>query len=212
MITLDIFSDPICPWCYIGKAYLDRALEARPEHPFEIRWRPYLLNTNMPAGGMERRTYLEAKFGGQQGAVNAYLPVTEHAQKAGLSLNLESIGRTPNTVDAHRLIHWGALEGRQTAVISALFRAYFKEGRDIGNAAILCAIATEAGLDGKIIARLLATDQDQDEIIERATAAREMGVTSVPTSIIAGEHVIPGAQPPQTWLQVIDELSTQSRL
>ena len=106
MVKLDILSDPICPWCYIGKAYLDRALESSPDHPFEIEWHPFQLNPEMPQGGMDRRAYLEAKFGGKDGAVAAYTPVSEHAAKAGVVINLDKIERTPNTLNAHRLIHW----------------------------------------------------------------------------------------------------------
>lgn len=209
MIKLDIISDPICPWCYIGKARLDRALEARPGHAFEIEWHPFQLNPEMPAEGMDRRGYLEAKFGGRDGAVKAYKPVVEHAAAAGIEIDFEAIKRTPNTLDAHRLIHWAGLEGRQTAVVSALFRAYFREGRDIGDAGVLSALAGEAGLDAAMIATLLAGQADRDEIAARDTHARAHGVSAVPTFIIANQHVAQGAQPTDLWLQVIDELAGQ---
>ncbi|MCR8549693.1 DsbA family oxidoreductase [Salipiger sp. P9] len=206
MVTLDIFSDPICPWCYIGKTLLDRALEAAPGHPFTLRWRPFMLNPQMPAGGMDRRLYLEEKFGGQDRAVAAYLPVAEHAKAAGLTLNLDAIARTPATLDAQRLIHWAGIEGVQTAVVSALFRAYFTEGRDIGDAEVLGDIADACGLDASLILRLLASDADRREIVEMDAAARGMGVTSVPTFVVAGQHAVPGAQPTELWQRVIAEL------
>ncbi|MHA6345487.1 DsbA family oxidoreductase [Roseivivax sp. CAU 1761] len=206
MVKLDILSDPICPWCYIGKAKLDRALEQVPDHPFTIEWHPFQLNPDMPAGGMDRRTYLETKFGGKEAAVRAYMPVAEEAQKAGLNLNLDGIARTPNTLDAHRLIHWAGIEGRQTAAVSALFRAYFKEGRDIGDREVLADIADGIGLDASVVLRLLASEADAEEIRGRDAAAREMGVTSVPTFIVAGQHAVPGAQPPELWIKVIAEL------
>ncbi|WP_425100496.1 DsbA family oxidoreductase [Tropicibacter sp. S64] len=208
MIQLDIFSDPICPWCYIGKANLDRALEARPDHPFRVRWLPFMLNPDMPKGGMDRRDYLETKFGGQDGAVRAYLPVTEHAQQAGVKINLDAIRTTPSTVDAHRLIHWAEMEGVQTPVVSALFRAYFVDGRDIGDPEVLADIADGNGMDAALVLRLLATEEDRREIFERDAAARGMGITSVPTFIVAQQHAVPGAQPPELWAQVIDELLT----
>ncbi|MBV7393319.1 DsbA family oxidoreductase [Mameliella sediminis] len=208
MIQLDIFSDPICPWCYIGKAYLDRALEANPDHPFQIRWLPFMLNPDMPAAGMDRREYLETKFGGKDGAVRAYLPVEEHAKKAGLSMNLDKITKTPNTIDAHRLIHWAGIEGRQTPIVSSLFRAYFIEGRDIGDAEVLADVADGCGLDASLVLRLLASQEDRREIVERDAAARGMGVNSVPTFIVAGKHAVPGAQPPELWSRVIEELRT----
>jgi predicted DsbA family dithiol-disulfide isomerase len=159
MIPLDIISDPICPWCYIGWSNLARAMEARPNHPFAIEWHPFQLNPDMPEGGMDRRDYLEHKFGGRDGAVAAYAPVLEHAERAGLTLNLDRIGKTPNTIDAHRLIHWAGLEGRQTPVALALFRAYFVDGRDIGDPDTLREVAEGAGLDGAMIATLLAGTQ-----------------------------------------------------
>ena len=207
MVKLDIMSDPICPWCYIGKSYLDRALEQRPDHPFFIRWHPFQLNPDMPAGGMDRRDYLERKFGGKSGAVEAYRPVVEHAEKAGLTINLDAIARTPNTLDAHRLIHWADIEGRQTAAVSALFRAYFVDGRDIGDHDVLADIADSIGLDASVILRLLGSDADRQEIVDRDAAARGMGVTSVPTFIVAGQHAVPGAQPTELWLKVMDELA-----
>ena len=207
MIDLHIFSDPICPWCYIGKARLGRALEARPDHPFRIEWHPFMLNPEMPPGGMDRRAYLEAKFGGRDGAVAAYLPVADEAEKSGLTMKLDAIKRTPSTVDAHRLIHWAGIEGRQTAVVSALFKAYFVEGRDIGDSVVLSQIAAACGMDGAVVARLLASDADADDIRARDADARERGIRAVPTFLIAGRHVVPGAQPVALWLSVIDELS-----
>ena len=143
-MQLDIFSDPICPWCYIGKANLDAALTE--ENPFTVEWHPFLLNPDMPAEGMDRRTYLETKFGGKENAVKAYAPIAEAAEAAGLEIDLAAIKRTPNTVNAHRLIHWAGIERRQTPVVDALFRAYFVEGRDIGVSQVLVEIATDAAM------------------------------------------------------------------
>lgn len=208
MVQLDIFSDPICPWCYIGKAHLDRALAEAGAHPFTIRWLPFMLNPAMPAGGMDRRAYLEGKFGGKEAAVRAYLPVAQHAESAGLEINLEAIARTPSTVDAHRLIHWAGVEERQDAVVAGLFRAYFVEGRDLGDAEVLADVADSAGLDASLVLRLLASDADRREIVERDAAARGMGISSVPTFIVAGQHAVPGAQPPELWARVIAELQS----
>ena len=211
-VKLDILSDPICPWCYIGKARLDRALEARPGHPFVIEWHPFQLNPDMPAGGMDRRAYLETKFGGKDGAVRAYAPVVEHAKAAGLEIDFEAMKVTPNTMDAHRLIHWASVEGRQTAMVSALFKAYFIEGRDIGNHDVLADLADGLGMDAAVVLRLLASESDRDEIAARDTAAREMGVSSVPTFIVASKHAVPGAQPAEMWIKVIDEILEQQRV
>lgn len=206
MVTLDIFSDPICPWCYIGKTYLDRALAQAPDHPFQIRWLPFMLNPDMPREGVDRRAYLEGKFGGKEGAVKAYLPVAQHAEAAGLEINLEGIARTPSTIDAHRVIHWAGIEGTQTAVVNGLFKAYFVDSRDIGQAEVLADVADEAGMDASLVLRLLDSDQDRREIVERDAAARGMGINSVPTFIVAGQHAVPGAQPTDLWLRVLEEL------
>jgi predicted DsbA family dithiol-disulfide isomerase len=206
-VKLDIMSDPICPWCYIGKAYLDRALAAAPDHPFVIEWHPFQLNPDMPAGGMDRRAYLEGKFGGKEGAVKAYAPVVEHAEAAGLKINFEGMQRTPNTLNAHRLIHWAGIEGRQTAAVSELFKAYFVDTRDIGDAEVLADIADSIEMDASVVTRLLATEEDMQNIRDRDAHSRSMGVNSVPTFIVGGTHAVPGAQPPELWAKVIAEVS-----
>jgi predicted DsbA family dithiol-disulfide isomerase len=208
MITLDIFSDPICPWCYIGKTLLDRALEANPDHPFIIAWHPFQLNPDMRAEGMDRRAYLEAKFGGKENAVRVYARIAEAAEAAGIEIDFAAIQRTPNTLDAHRLIHWAGIEGRQSLMAAALFRAYFREGRDIGDPATLAALAGQAGMDAGAVARLLATDADRDAIIARDTHARERGISAVPTFVIANQYVLSGAQQTPLWQQVIAELGS----
>ena len=206
MIKLDILSDPICPWCYIGKTHLFRTLSRRPDHPFVLEWHPYQLNYDMPAGGMDRRAYLEAKFGGREGAAKAYAPVLNAAEAAGLTIDFGAIARTPNTLDAHRLIHWAGLEAKQTPVVQALFEGYFERGQDLGDTTVLTAIGTACGLDEDMLERLFASDADREDIRARDAHARERGVTGVPTFVIGGQHVVTGAQPPELWAQVIDEL------
>ncbi len=208
-VKLDIMSDPICPWCYIGKTHLDKALAAVPEHPFVIEWHPFQLNPDMPEAGMDRRDYLERKFGGKEGAVRAYAPVVEHAEKAGLKIDFEGMKRTPNTLDAHRLIHWAGIEGKQNAVVDALFDAYFVQARDIGDAEVLADIADSAGMDAAVVMKLLKSDADREDIRNRDTHSRQMGVTSVPTFIVANQHAVPGAQPPEMWEKVIGEIMSQ---
>lgn len=211
MIKLDIISDVACPWCYVGKGYLDRALEARPDHPFEIEWHPYQLNPDLPPEGMDRMDYMTAKFGSRENIVRVHEPLLAHAEKAGVSFDLPAIQRAPNTLDAHRLIHWAGLEGRQTPVVSALFRAYWREGRDIGDRAVLSDIAGEAGLDRAMIARLLDGDGDRAEIAARVAHSRSRGVNSVPTFIIANRHAVQGAQPADLWLGLIDDLAANGQ-
>jgi len=208
-VKLDILSDPICPWCYIGKAQLDRALAENPDHPFVIEWHPFQLNPDMAPQGMDRRAYLESKFGGKEAAVRAYAPVVEHAETLGLSINFEGMQRTPNTLDAHRLIHWAGIEHKQTNAADALFDAYFVQARDIGDHDVLADIADAIGMDASVVRKLLSTDTDCDAIRDRDAHSRKMGVNSVPTFIIAGQHAVPGAQPTQLWKNVISDLQAQ---
>ena len=210
MVTLDILSDPICPWCYIGKAGLDRALEKRPDHPFAVAWHPFQLNPDMSEGGMDRREYLERKFGGKENAVRVYSSIAEAADAAGLPIDFEAMQRTPNTIDAHRLIHWAGLEQRQGMIVDRLFEAYFVEGRDIGDRDVLTEIAEAAGMDGEMVRRLLGSDADAEDIRARDANAREKGVTGVPTFIVGNRHVLPGAQPAELWERVIDDIAAQS--
>ncbi len=208
MIKLDIFSDPVCPWCYIGKTNLDRALEARPDHPFAIEWHPFQLNPDMPPEGADRMAYLTAKFGAA-GLGPMHERLSGIAREAGLSIDFDAVPRIPNTLNAHRLIHWAGLEERQSAMVSRLFRAYWREGKDIGDTATLAALAGDVGMDPALAERLLASDADTDDIRARDRHARERGVTGVPCFIIANQYVVSGAQPPQVWSQVLDELAAQ---
>lgn len=209
MVKLDIISDPICPWCYIGKTNLDKALAQFPDHPFVMEWHPFQLNPDMPAEGMDRRAYLEGKFGGKEAAIKAYAPVVEHAQTSGAHINFEGIKTTPNTINAHRLIHWAGIEQRQTYVVDLLFKAYFVDGRDIGSAEVLADIAATAEMDASMVTRLLNTDEDLKSIRDRDAHSRKMGISSVPTFILAQQHAVPGAQPPEMWINVIKDIQSQ---
>lgn len=206
MVSLEIISDPVCPWCYIGKARLDRALEARPGHPFEITWRPFQLNPDMPKEGMDRREYLDTKFGGPENARRIYDNIEATAKASGLDIHIDRITRTPNTLDAHRLIRWARDEGCQTPLVSQLFRRYFREGEDIGDRAVLCEAAKSVGMDPEMVARLLESDNDLEEVRAEDRGAREMGVQGVPLFLVARKYALSGAQETDLWLQAIDEI------
>lgn len=207
---LDIFSDPVCPWCYIGKARFDRALEQRPDHPFVIEWHPFQLNPDMPREGMDRREYLQAKFGAPEDVVRVLLPMQQACTELGLPLALDRIQRQPSTLDAHRLIHWAGLEGRQSAVVNALFRANFVDGGNIGDPETLADIAESAGLDRVMIARLLDSDADVEDIRARDSDIRARGLQGVPGFILGRQYVLTGAQPVETWLDIIDQIAAAS--
>lgn len=206
-VSLDIFADPVCPWCLIAKAELDRALESRPDHGLQLVWRPFRLNPDMPPGGIPRERYLAAKFGDAAGIAAAHAPLLARAKALGLTLNLDAMTVEPDTTDAHRLLHWAAIEGAQTRVMSGLLAAHWREGGDIGDPAVLEQIAMAAGMDGPMTRRLLASDADRDTVLAADAHARERGIRAVPTFVFANTHVVPGAQPAALWVQVIDELA-----
>ncbi|OCX63192.1 polyketide biosynthesis protein [Thioclava sp. SK-1] len=205
MTTLDIFADPVCPWCLIGWARLEKALAKRPDHPFQLAWQPFQLNPTLPREGMSRADYLQAKFG-QDGAVKMMTQILEITQEEGIEFDPMSALHQPNTLDAHRLVHWAGLEECATPVMMALLRAHWVEARDIGDGKTLTDIAAQAGMSREAVQRLLATDADRDTVLQRDAHARERGITAVPTYVIGNLHAVSGAQPTQLWLDVIDEL------
>ncbi|MFK7945539.1 MAG: DsbA family protein [Paracoccaceae bacterium] len=206
MVKLDIISDPICPWCYIGKANLDAAIAETGINPFETEWRIFQLNPDMPEGGMDRQEYLQAKFGGPDGAKQVYDRVAEHARGSGLDLDFNGIPRTPNTMDAHRLIRWARTNGTQDLLAQELFELYFEQGADIGDPDVLLNAAEKMGMEREIVAKLLEGDADRETLADEDKNAREMGVTGVPCFIVDGKYVVQGAQPPEMWVKVIREI------
>lgn len=204
MTTLAIISDPICPWCLIGKARLDAALAEAPESPFAIRWRPFQLNPDMPAEGMDRRAYLTAKFGGAAGAARVYDAIAETAARDGLTLDFDGIARTPNTLDAHRVLRWAGDGARQHALAQALFERYFQRGEDIGDHAVLASAAASVGMDAPQTAARLATEEDRAATLAEDAQARAMGLTGAPAFVIADRYLVNGAQPADFWRRAID--------
>ena len=194
-VRLDIFADPVCPWCLIGKAELDRALESRPGHPFAIHWQPFRLDPQMPPAGMPYTAYMKMKFGNEAGIIEVMRPVMAASERLGLWINPSLIERVPNTLNAHRLLYWAGLEGVQTPVMSALMRAYWREGKNISNPDVLAEIGAASGMKAEMIRRLLATDADRDEVQRRELHARERGITAAPTFIVDDSHVETGAHP-----------------
>ena len=207
MVRLDIFSDPVCPWCYLGKANLDRALEAHPDHPFVIEWHPFQLNPDMPPEGVDKRNYLLKRFGSEAQLQEVHDRFRQIARQNGVQMDPDTPKRIPNTLNAHRLVHWAGLEGRQAFAVAALMCAYWVDGRDIGNLGVLADIAAGIGMDRAVVERLLNSDADLDTVTAREAHARERGVSAVPTFLIANQYVVSGAQPPELWARAIDEMS-----
>jgi len=207
MVQLDIISDPICPWCYIGKANLETAIAETGLNPFDPNWRVFQLNPEMPPEGMDRREYLETKFGGPDRAKEIYGRIEQAAGDAGLTVAFDKIGRTPNTMDAHRLIRWAKSTGQQNAIVNQLFHRYFENGEDISDHEVLLEVAESAGMERDVVQKLLDSDADREMLAEEDATARQMGVTGVPTFIVGGRYVLQGAQPAETWVKVINELA-----
>lgn len=209
-MLIEIFADLICPWCYIGKRRLDRALELRPQARAEIRWLPYQLNPEMPVGGMDRAQYLATKFGGGERARLVQSSIRQAAAQDGLELKLERIARTPNTLDAHRLVRQAERQGLGTAVAMALFQAYFEQGRDFGRRDVLLEVAEACGLSRREVAAGLDGGADVLAIRTADHQARQLGVQAVPCFIFNRRYALSGAQEPGSFLPLIELAEAES--
>lgn len=203
-LRVDVVSDAICPWCFIGKRHLEAALAERPDLSVEVHWRAFQLNPDMPREGMSRQEYLKAKFGDTSGG-DIYARVSAMGQQAGIDFAFDAIGRAPNTVAAHRLIALADQAGCQDGVVEALFEAYFLRGRDIGDMDVLCEAAAAAGLPAEAIERLRDSDALEAEVLAEDTIARRSGVTGVPCFIVDRAFAVSGAQPPSALIAAFDQ-------
>jgi predicted DsbA family dithiol-disulfide isomerase len=206
---IDVISDVVCPWCFIGKRNLERALEGwRAQHPDEIpmvRWHPFQLNPQLPASGVPRRQYLENKFGGPERAKEIYARVSAAGKRAGIDFAFDAIQVQPNTVDAHRLMQFAGERGKQDEMAEAIFRRYFLEGADLTDLGTLADIAQQAGLDHDEAAAYLAGNADRDLIEEQDRRARAIGVEGVPFFIFDQRLALSGAQPPEVMLEAMEK-------
>ena len=194
---IDVISDSICPWCYIGKRNLEGALKilAGEKLHFDVMWHPFQLNPEMPAEGVERKAYREAKFGGPEKAKAIDERITATAATVGLDFHLDRLTRTPNTVNSHRLIRMAGQEGVQDAVVEALFKAYFCEGADIGDAEILAGVGGTGGLDPDAVFKMLKGEEHRREVLSGDQMARNAGIQGVPSFALQGHVLFSGAQP-----------------
>lgn len=209
-ITIDIVSDVICPWCYLGKKRLEEALRLVPDIEAEVRWHPFMLDPALPPQGADRTIYMREKFPDQEQLHQVHLHLTEAGKQVGLDYAFDKIRRTPNTMDAHRLIAWAGQAGKQDAMVEELFRRYWVDGEDIGNHGVLTEAAQAAGMDGHAVHARLHHDTGIDHIHEQIEFARSIGVTGVPTYILAGQYGISGAQEPEALAQAIREISEKA--
>jgi len=193
-LAIEVISDAICPWCWVAKRRLDRVIAAlAPDVTASVTWRPFELNPDMPKAGLDRRAYRSAKFGSWQRSQALDAQVAAAGRPEGLMFNHDKMERTPNTVDAHRLIRLAGQQGKQDGVIEGLFAAYFNEGRDIGDRAVLADIGASAGLDHTRIVSMLASDEGLGEVRSELQRAQDLGVSGVPTVLIDGAPLFSGA-------------------
>lgn len=205
-ISIDVFADPVCPWCWIGKRRLEAALAARPDVEATVRWMPFQLDPTIPPEGLDRAEYLENKFGDDEKVRAMHEQLAAIGRDEGLALLFADITRAPNTLDAHRAIRFAAEEGlvAQGALVERLFEVYFTEGEDISDLDVIERAAEEAGLDSDTLRERLETDEDVEIVREEIQRARAIGVEGVPCFIFEGKLVVMGAHPPEVLVEAID--------
>ena len=208
-MEIDIYTDPICPWCYIGKRRFERALEHRREHQATLRWRAFQLNPDMPAEGIERSRYLTLKFGGAERARQLYENIHKVGVTVGIDFDFDKITRTPNTLQAHRLIRYANGTPQSDAVIEQLFFSYFVEGGSIDDTETLIQIAVESGLEEAAVTAYLSSDEDLNEVRQEDSAARRLGIQGVPCFIINNQYALSGAQEPEAFFPIFEIASQE---
>ncbi|ODT45429.1 MAG: disulfide bond formation protein DsbA [Nitrospira sp. SCN 59-13] len=205
MLTIEVYSDVVCPWCYVGKRRLEQALESTGKQDAAlVFWRPFQLNPTMPKAGMDRRVYLEAKFGGPEEMQAIQARIVGAGASAGIEFAFDRIARTPNTFAAHRLIWFAQQQGRQDAAMEELFHGYFTEGLNIGEDEVLVSLAARAGLDGAAVGRFLQSQDGIEAVRQEEARGRQLGIRGVPYFLLNGKTVVSGAQPVETFLQAIE--------
>ena len=206
-VRIDVVSDVVCPWCFIGKRRLEKALALKPEIPVEVHWHPYFLNDWIPREGISRAEYLTTKFGSPERYAGIAQRVMAAAAAEGLAYAMDKISRQPNTLDAHRLIRWAGGIGKAAEMKQRLMELYFTEGADLTNRAVLLQAASDVGLDAEDVGEALASDQDVAEVEQEAQSAKEAGIEGVPMFIFGGRFAVSGAQEPEYLAEAIERLA-----
>src|SRR6266851_4761566 len=206
-MRIDIYSDTVCPWCYLGKRRFELALAARPQHEPRVTWRPFELNPDMPAEGVDRAAYLAARIGSPERVAEAHAELKRQGEVSGIEFRFDLIERMPNTRRSHLLMAHAARSGRQTAVMDRVMRAYFEEGCDIGDVEVLVRLGVEAGLTEYECRSALILRAGQDGVIAAERHAAVLGITGVPTFIFDGQYSISGAQDVGTLARVLDQVA-----
>ncbi len=204
-MQLDVVSDTVCPWCYIGKKRLDQALEMHGGEGMSLAWGPCQLDASIREGGVDRKTYMEKKFGAER-AKTVGNTIREFGEQVGIDFRFDRIERSPNTLDSHRLIRWAGTAGCQNEMVDILFRRYFEDGEDIGLHDVLIDAATEAQMDADIVRDLLTKDADKELIHREDELARQMGIQGIPSFVVNSQWVMVGAQEPETLVKMFNKL------
>jgi len=209
VMPIDVVSDVVCPWCFIGKRRLEKALAIRPEIPVEVRWRPYFLNPWIPRGGISREEYLKTKFGSVERYDGIARRVAAAAAAEGLLYAVDRIARQPNTLDCHRLILWAGESGDAARMKQRLMDLYFTEGGDLTDRTVLVQAAVDCGLDRAEVGERLDSDADVVRVEREAESAREAGIDGVPCFIFAGAFAVSGAQPADQLAAAIERAASE---
>ena len=214
-LQIEVYSDTICPWCFIGKRRFEKALSERPDVDAGLTWMPFQLNPDMPLEGMDRQDYLSMKFGGAERAEDVYAPIEQAGLQEGIEFRFKAMQRTPNTLGSHRLIHYArSQEHGQDRVVEALFAAYFSRGENIGDVNVLVSCAEAAGMDPHAVREYLQNDNDNDNdtpnIQRQDVMARQMGIQGVPFFVFASKYAVSGAQSAAVFVQVLDTLREEA--
>ncbi len=204
-LTIDVVSDVVCPWCFIGKRRLENALAMRPDISVVVNWRPFQLDGTIPKEGIPRQAYLERKFGSAERIREIYARVTQAGALEGIPFAFEKIVRSPNTLAAHRLIRWAHAFDKQGVIKEALFQAYFIEGRDIGSVETLIDIGAAAGLEEAMLVEFYDTEADVESVQEEIAMAAKLGIQGVPFFIFGGTHAVSGAEAPETIVHGMEQ-------
>ncbi len=208
-ISIDVVSDVVCPWCFLGQKRLDQAIAACPDIDVTVRWRPFQLDASIPAQGVDRKAYMSAKFRDENALAEAHRRLLSLGAAEGIAFDFEAISVSPNTLDAHRLIRWAGAVGEeaQNDLVRSLFSLYFERGRNIGDPAVLIEAAAAAGMDAAVVESLLPTDAERDSVATEAATASRMGITGVPCFLLEGKYAVMGAQDTATLSDAIRQIS-----
>ncbi len=209
-LTIEVVHDLVCPWCRLGVRRLCATLQRRPDLACDVVWQPFLLNPDMPRAGMARYDYVIRKFGGEERARRLYASITEIGRSQGLVFRFDRIRRAPSSVDAHRLVRWAGRFGRAAEAVEAIFQAYFTDGRDIGDHAVLCAIAGNIGLEAAAARAFLESDVETEAVHADNLRAHRLGINGVPCFIVDGRHAIAGAQEPEVIERLLDVAAVEA--